>query len=115
MMCAAFVLIVLYASRRQPLVPGEPVDLDIEIWPTSIVVRAGYTVGLAVRGTDYEFEGDLGEAADVATFKNRFTGCGPFLHNDPDDRPAEVFAGTTTIHLGPHVAGFVLLPIVPEA
>ena len=96
-----------------PLVPGEPVDLDIEIWPTSIVVPAGYTVVLAVRGKDYEFEGDLGSAAEITTFKNRMTGCGPFLHNDPDDRLQEVFSGLTTVHLGPDRPGYVVLPVIP--
>ncbi len=95
------------------LIPGEPVDLDIEIWPTSIVVPAGYTVALAVRGKDYEYEGDLGEAAEITTFKNRFTGCGPFLHDDPEDRPEDIFGGRTTIHLGPERDGYVLLPVIP--
>ena len=98
---------------RQPLVPGEPVDLDIEIWPTSIVVPAGYVLALAVRGQDYEYEGELAESSEIASFKNRFTGCGPFLHNDPQDRPADVFGGTTTVHLGPERDGHVLVPIIP--
>ena len=37
-----------------PLKPGEPVELDIEIWPTSIVVPPGYRLALSVRGKDYE-------------------------------------------------------------
>ena len=37
--------------------PGEPVELDIEIWPTSIVVPTGYRLGLSVRGKDYEYDG----------------------------------------------------------
>ena len=32
-------------DEKQPLKKGEPVELDIEIWPTSIVVPAGYRVG----------------------------------------------------------------------
>lgn len=34
------------------LVPGEPVDVDIEIWPTSIVVPAGYVLELGIGGRD---------------------------------------------------------------
>ena len=98
---------------RQLLVPGEPIDLDIEIWPTSIVIPAGYVVALAVRGKDYEYQGELAESAEIASFKNRFTGCGPFLHNDPQDRPADMFGGTTTLHLGPDHAGHVLVPVIP--
>ena len=29
-------------DEKQPLTPGATVELDIEIWPTSIVVPAGY-------------------------------------------------------------------------
>ncbi len=36
---------------------GEPVELDIEIWPTSIVVPKGYMLALSVRGKDYEVDG----------------------------------------------------------
>ena len=32
--------------------------------------------------------------------ENEFTGCGPFLHDDPRDRPLAVYGGRTTIHLG---------------
>ena len=42
-------------DERQPLRPGEVVELRIEIWPTSIVVPAGYRIGLTVRGRDYEY------------------------------------------------------------
>jgi hypothetical protein len=99
---------------RQLLIPGEPVQLDIEMWPTSIVIPAGYVVALAVRGKDYEHEGELAEFAEIASFKNRFTGCGPFLHNDPQDRPADLFGGVTTLHLGPDRDGHVLVPIIPD-
>ncbi len=41
-------------DERQPLKPGVPVELDVEIWPTSIVVPAGYRIALTIRGKDYE-------------------------------------------------------------
>ena len=44
-------------DEKQPLTPGAPVELDIELWPTSIVVPAGYRVALTVRGKDYEYGG----------------------------------------------------------
>ena len=73
-------------TRKQPLKPGEVVPLDIEIWPTSIVVPAGYRVALTVRGKDYVYPG--GSGGRLSNFKNELTGCGPFLHDDPRDRPA---------------------------
>jgi predicted acyl esterase len=43
-------------DQLQPLKPHEVVQLDIEIWPTSIVVPAGHRVALTVRGKDYEWQ-----------------------------------------------------------
>lgn len=97
--------------RRQPLEPGVPVELDIEIWPTSIVVPAGWTIGLTVRGKDYEYEG---AAAQLSNLKFPMKGCGPFLHDDPDDRPLSVFGGRTTLHAGKDMTPHLLVPVVPS-
>jgi predicted acyl esterase len=100
-------------ERVEPLDPGDVYRLDVEIWPTSIVAPAGYRLGLSIRGNDYVYEGDLGDSA-LSTFKNRLTGCGPFLHDDPEDRPPEVFGGRVTIHTGPEHPSSLLLPIIPR-
>src|SRR6266487_759615 len=50
-------------DERQPLTPGQVYELDVEIWPSCIVVPAGYRVALTVRGRDYEYEGELSEFA----------------------------------------------------
>ena len=98
-------------DEKQPLKKGQPVDLDIEIWPTCIVVPAGYRIGLSVRGKDYEYGG--GSGGKLSNFKNELTGCGPFLHDDPRDRPAAIFDNTTTLHFGRAKMPYVLLPIIP--
>ena len=95
----------------QPLKPGEVYQLDIEIWPTSIVVPAGYRIALTVRGRDYVYPG--GSGGRLSNMKNEFTGCGPFLHDDARDRPVAVFGGTTTIHFGSGRDNYVLLPVIP--
>jgi hypothetical protein len=100
-------------DREEPLTPGEVYELDIEIWPTSIVVPARYRLGLTVRGKDYEYEGDLGPAS-LTTFKNRLTGCGPFLHDDPHDRAEDVFGGQVTMHTGPGHRSRLLVPVIPR-
>ena len=74
-------------DRRQPLKPGEVVELDIEIWPTCVVLPAGYRLGLTIRGKDYEYPGPSG--GRLSNFKNELKGCGPFLHDDARDRPPE--------------------------
>lgn len=101
-------------DRVEPLTPHEVYELDVEIWPSSIVAPPGYRLGLSIRGNDYQYEGDVGQAS-LTTFKNRLTGSGPFLHDDPFDRPPEVFGGKLTIYTGPEQKSFVLLPVIPRA
>ena len=98
-------------DQKQPLKKDQPVELDIEVWPTSIVVPAGYRVGLSVRGKDYEYGGASG--GKLSNFKNELKGCGPFLHDDPRDRPSAIFDGTTSLHFGRGKAPYLLLPVIP--
>lgn len=98
-------------DRVEPLKPGEIYELDVEIWPTCIVVPAGYRIGLSVQGKDYEY---AGEGTRMSTFVKEMKGCGPFIHDDPDDRPPEIFGGKVTVHGGGDSAAYVLLPIIPK-
>jgi hypothetical protein len=86
--------------------------LEVEIWPTSIVVPPGYRIALSVRGKDYEYAKKTG--LKLSNFKNELLGCGPFLHNDPRDRPPAVFGGRTTLHVDSEHPAYVLVPIIPE-
>lgn len=94
----------------RPLTPGTPVELDVEIWPTSIVVPPGYRLGLTVRGKDYEFDGT---DAGVAHAPYPMKGVGPFTHTNPVDRPMSVFGGRNTLHFAPGKMPYVLLPVIP--
>jgi predicted acyl esterase len=93
------------------LQPGKPVDLAIELWPTSIVVPKGFRIALSLRGKDYQWQATTG--AKLSNFKNELLGCGPFLHDDPRDRPRKLFAGTTTLHIDRLGSCNVLLPVIP--
>jgi uncharacterized protein len=98
-------------DERQPLTPDHATTLDVELWPTSIVVPKGCRIALSVRGRDYEWQKTTG--AKLSNFKNELLGCGPFLHNDPRDRPTELFNGTTTVHTGGEEPAYILVPIIP--
>jgi predicted acyl esterase len=98
-------------DEKQPLEPGVPVELDIEIWPTSIVVPPGHRIGLSIRGRDFVYPG--GSGGRLSNFKNELTGCGPFLHDDPEDRPPAVFGGKVRLHFGPNFPAHLLLPVIP--
>ena len=98
-------------DQMQPLKRNEVVELDIELWPTSIVVPAGHRIALTVRGRDYVYPG--GSGGKLSNFKNELTGCGPFLHDDARDRPPAVFHNRVKLHCGPQHAAYVLLPVIP--
>jgi predicted acyl esterase len=94
----------------QRLQPGHPVDLAVEIWPTSIVVPKGYGIALSIRGKDYQWQATTG--LKLSNFKNELLGCGPFLHDDPRDRPRRLLGGMTTLHIGRTGFCHVLVPII---
>ncbi|KLU87091.1 hypothetical protein MAPG_06096 [Magnaporthiopsis poae ATCC 64411] len=62
------------------VIPGEVYGVDVEVWPTCVVVEAGGRVVLEVASGDTQ-------------------GSGLFLHDDPADRSREVFGGMN--HVGP--------------
>jgi len=94
----------------EPLIPNQVYELEIEIWPTCIVLPAGYSLVLTVQGRDFARED---EGSELETFANVMRGSGPFLHADPADRPADTFAGAVSIHTGGDTPSSILLPIVP--
>ncbi len=97
-------------DEKQPLTPGTVYALDIEIWPTCIVVPKGYRLALTIRGKDYVWEG---AATTLSNMKNPMRGCGPFEHDDETDRPPAVFGGKVTLHCGPAQPSAALLPVIP--
>ncbi|MGA2989452.1 MAG: CocE/NonD family hydrolase [Candidatus Korobacteraceae bacterium] len=98
-------------DEKQPLVSGKVYELDIEILPTCIVVPKGHRIALSVRGRDYIYPG--GSGGRLSNMKNEFLGNGPFLHDDPRDRPLSIYGGTTSIHFDKNKENYVLLPIIP--
>jgi hypothetical protein len=94
-----------------PLTPNEPVELDVEILPTSIVVPPGYQLALTILGRDYEVDGK-----DIALPNAPYPmkGVGPFLHIDKDDRPDAIFGGRNTLHFATGKQPYLLLPVIPE-
>jgi len=98
-------------DRLEPLTPGSVVELDVEILPTSVVLPKGWSLQLLVRGRDYEYEGEVAEFGKQFYYSTR--GTGGMTHNDPRNRPPEVFDTTVTLHTGGNRASHLLLPVVP--
>jgi predicted acyl esterase len=79
--------------RRLPLRPGVPEALDIEIWPTSIVLRRGDTLTVEISDNDDQM--------------------GVLAHNDFHDRGDRRLSGDVTIHTGGPYDSHLLAPVVP--
>ena len=94
-------------DEKQMLIPNEVYELDIEIWPQSIILPKGYQIGINVSGQDFDRPGE--SVGDYMPCR----GSGPFLHNDPYDRPKDIFGGNTTIYSGKNYNSYILLPIIP--
>jgi predicted acyl esterase len=79
--------------RRLPLHPGVPESLDIEIWPTSIVLRPGDTLTVEISDNDDQMA--------------------VLAHDDSHDRGDQRLSGDITIHTGGPYDSHLLAPVVP--
>jgi uncharacterized protein len=70
------------------------------MWPTCVVLPAGYRLALSVAGRDF------------ARPEDGFHGSGPFAHDDPADRPPARTAGITRVHSGARTPSSLLLPVI---
>lgn len=98
-------------DKVEPLTPGEVYGCDVEIVSSCLVVPKGWKLALSVRGKDYEYTGQLSEFAKSFHYGTR--GTGGMTHNDPDNRPKEVFHNRVTLHSGGGRDTHLLLPIIP--
>jgi uncharacterized protein len=89
-------------QKKEPLVVGEIYEVQVEIWPWSLLVPKGYRLTLTIQGQDFERLNEEGEQR----------GSGWFLHNDPQDRPSDIFDALCFIHSAPEYPSSLLLPLV---
>jgi len=99
-------------DQVEPLAPGEICECDVEFITSCIVVPSGWNLCLSVRGKDYEYKGELSDFAKNFHYATR--GTGGMTHNDPDDRPPEIFDTDVTLHAGAGREPYLLLPIIPQ-
>jgi len=88
-------------DEREPLTAGAIYPVDLEIWPMGLALPQGSRLTLTVQGKDFERPGATGPLRGVAWF----------THDDPTDRPPEVFGGTNTLHTGGPHQSYLLLPM----
>jgi hypothetical protein len=83
--------------------------LDIEIWPTCIVIPPGYRLALTVLGRDFD-HGMEGTPSHIGV---EMRGAGFWYHDDPRERPADIYDGVVTVYSSQTHPSYVLLPMVP--
>jgi predicted acyl esterase len=96
-------------DELQPLEPGKIYEVQVEIWPTCIILPAGYRIALQISGHDFE-RATPDDPSSAWTAR----GSGPFLHNHPEDRPHAIYGGRTTLHTGSETPSRLLLPVIPN-
>ena len=83
----------------EKLTPDEIYEVDVEIWPTTMVYPKGYRLVLTIMGKDFQFPGIAGR----------------ILHQHPADRGGPDFQGISSIFTGGDRASYLMLPIIPAA
>ncbi|KAI1337459.1 X-Pro dipeptidyl-peptidase C-terminal non-catalytic domain-containing protein [Xylariaceae sp. FL0016] len=78
----------------QEVKPGEVYGVDVELWPSNVVLEKGSKVIFEVSSGDTQ-------------------GSGIFQHISPTDRPKEKFGGQNHIHFGEGLENYVVLPVIP--
>ncbi|KAG9256751.1 Alpha/Beta hydrolase protein [Emericellopsis atlantica] len=78
-----------------PVIQGEMYAIDVEVWPTNVIVGVGGKLVFEISSGDTQ-------------------GSGIFGHNDPVDRSREKFQGVNHLHFGPGIESFITLPIIPS-
>lgn len=78
----------------QEVKPEEVYAVDVEVWPTNVVVEKGGKIIFELSSGDTQ-------------------GSGMFQHDSEKDRSVEVFAGVNNLHFGEGVENYVTLPIIP--
>ncbi|CAK7225456.1 hypothetical protein SBRCBS47491_005896 [Sporothrix bragantina] len=79
----------------QPVQLNTPYTVDVEIWPTNVVVSPGSYLELQIASCDT-------------------AGSGLFTHTHEEDRAPEKLTGLNNIHLGGDFENFLRLPFVPK-
>ncbi|EOA89723.1 hypothetical protein ACJQWK_02546 [Exserohilum turcicum] len=83
-----------FSTDVLPVIPGEIYPVDVEIWPTNVVLLPGETLSIEISGGDTP-------------------GIGPFVH-EGGERNEERLAGTNHLHWGPAYSNYITLPIIPN-
>jgi predicted acyl esterase len=84
-----------FSTDVQPVIPGDVYPVDVEIWPTNVLVEKGGKIVFEVSSGDTQ-------------------GSGIFQHNHPEDRSEKKFAGMNHVSFSERYTNWVSLPVIPQ-
>lgn len=84
-----------FSTDVQPVLPGEVYPVDVEVWPTNVVIEKGGSLVFEISSGDTQ-------------------GSGIFTHGGETDRTKEKLDGLNHIHFGQRWDNYVVLPIIPS-
>jgi uncharacterized protein len=90
-------------QSAEPARPGHAYPVAVEMWPTCVVLPAGFRLALTVAGRDFARPAGA----------DGFHGSGPFAHDDQADRPPARMSAITRLHTGARTPSALLLPVIP--
>ncbi|KAI0595643.1 X-Pro dipeptidyl-peptidase C-terminal non-catalytic domain-containing protein [Biscogniauxia sp. FL1348] len=83
-----------FSTDVQEVKPGEIYGVDVEMWPTNVVIDKGNRIVFEISSGDTQ-------------------GSGIFQHNSDSDRPPSKFSGWNHINFGEAMENYVTLPVIP--
>jgi predicted acyl esterase len=100
------------SSGVQPIVAEQVYGVDVEIWPTNVVVEKGGHLIFEVSSGDTQGSGIFQHNSEVDRYALFISNQSTLL--TLQHRPASKFAGINTIHFGEEYENYVTLPVIPS-
>lgn len=97
-------------DEKWPITPEEKVNLDVEIWPTSVIIPKGYRVGINLTGTDYELTDESLWTTDTP-WGTVWKGNADYTHKG--DSWMKELHGNTSLYGEGNNKPYIMLPIIP--
>jgi len=100
-----------FSTDVLPVLPGEVYAVDVEVWPTSVVMEKGDKLVFEVASGDTQGAGLFQHNSEIDRYDQpNFVKC-----NTDYSRSHEKFAGKNSIHFSPSYLNYVTLPFIPSA
>ena len=95
-------------TAKTHIKPNTVYTVDVEFWPTNVVIQKGGRLILEIAASDNP------TIIDGVEKKDTHPPVGLWTHNDPRDRPLQKFKGLNKVHTGNGFESWLILPVIPK-